>query len=67
MKEILDKESKKALVAYRIQRAYETLRAVSYTHLFCPLLRCFQYPFTDTGRCAGIPSGNRSGIWRNYS
>ena len=26
MKEILDKESKKALVAYRIQRAYETLR-----------------------------------------
>ena len=26
MKEILDKESKKALVAYRIQSAYETLR-----------------------------------------
>ena len=26
MKEILDKESKKALVASRIQRAYETLR-----------------------------------------
>ena len=47
MKEILDEESRKALIAYRLQRAYETLKeaevmiresfynaaSVSYTHL----------------------------------
>ena len=35
----------------------------------CPfrsLLRCFQYTFADSGRCSGIPSGSRSGIWRNH-
>lgn len=26
MKEILDEESRKALIAYRLQRAYETLK-----------------------------------------
>ena len=29
MKEILDEESKNALINYRIQRAYETLKEVS--------------------------------------
>ena len=37
MKDILDEESRKALIAYRMQRAYDTMKeAVSYTHLTLP-------------------------------
>lgn len=31
MKETLDEQSKNALIAYRIQRAYETLKEIQYS------------------------------------